>query len=458
MNRHRIVIGGGISGLTTAYYLARYTAEENPPSKIILLEAQDRLGGVIRTLSYDACLIEAGADAFYGGGQEGGAALTLCQELHLQDKLLEANPCFRRFFIFKKNQLFSIPEALFSFSAGSVASFWKLSCLNLFEKCRMALEPWIMPRKENTDESCGQFFTRRLGTGFYRKVILPILRGVYLMDPENLSMEAMFPSLKEMEQAYGSLGKAVWHRQKKETRPEAFLTLHGGLEILPQTLVRRLGACELRTHAPVRRCDYENGWKITLESGEIFHAADVCLAMTASDAAKLFQDSLPELSEVLSDIPYEPIAAINFMFKTQDIAYPILDFGFIVPEEHLLPDAFSSLKWLGTTPDGRYLCLRAFVSEKLFHENEDQLQDRALTIIKNILGISAQANFSFLARYPEALPQYQVGHLDRVRTLQEKLEKYPGLYLTGNGFYGFGIADCIYRAKMTAKMIAKQSL
>ncbi|HOW59205.1 MAG TPA: protoporphyrinogen oxidase [Candidatus Omnitrophota bacterium] len=453
MSRHIVIIGGGISGLSAAYYLSRFARQEKSSVQIKVLEANHRFGGVVRTLSCGHTLIEAGADAFYGSGEGGEVALALCRELGIQGELLEANPCFRRFFILKGQKIFSIPENLSSFSALSIKEIFRLPLLSPAAKCRMALEPWIPCRKENSDESVGYFFRRRLGTGFFHEVIRPLIRGVYMADPETLSVQEVFPGFKKAERTCGSLGKAFWREKNKCLQRNRFFTFRGGLETFIHGLVRQLEDCELRTHSKVQSCEYDAGWKVILEHGEMLPADDVCLAMTASDASKLIKGSMPELFRELSGISYGTIVAVNVIFKTEDILHPNLDFGFIVPADDR-KNIFSSLKWLGKTPDGQHLYLRAFIHGENAEVKDDLLLPKVMEDLRKIFGIMARPCFMSVERYPDVLPQYQVGHAGRMATLQEKLKLFPGLYLTGNSFYGFGISDCIFQAKEIACKIS----
>ena len=447
LERHAVIIGGGISGLSSAFFLSQRAAQEHFPLKITVLEATDRFGGVLRTLTHGDLRMEAGADTFYAGQND---TTDLCCKLGLQKDVIEAPPCFRRFFGLKNKKLYSMPGLSGSFS--DIFRFLYSPRLSLLAKCRMLGEPFIPRRKEDKDESLASFIRRRLGQGFYQEVAKPLAQGVFMMDPERLSLEALFPRLQQAEKTNGSLAgsfrdKTSW---RKEKDPAEFFTLKHGLEELVQALVRELGECELRRSAPVRQCAYNTAWEIYMEDGTVLRADILGLAMNACDSSKLLFTAAPELSHALSNVRYDSIAAVNFIYRAEDVPFRGLDSGFLVPmDSERYP--FSSLKWLGKSPDGKYLLMRAFLSEamlpKIFRESDETLKQKIQTFMKDFFSVYAKPLFTDIERYPRALPQYEVEHWGRVEQIEKKSLQYPGLFLTGNGFHGFGITDCIRRAR-----------
>ena len=453
LGRHVVIVGGGISGLSTAFFLSRRAAQEHLPLKITVLEASDRFGGVLRTLTHEDFRMEAGADAFYAGQND---TTDLCRELGLQEDVIAAAPCFRRFFCLKDKKPFPVPGLQDSFS--NVIRFLNSPRLNFFAKCRMLWEPFIPRRKEEGDESLASFIRRRLGQGFYQEVAKPLAQGVYMMDPERLSLEALFPRLQQAERIYGSLAGSFLNKtsEKKEKGPVEFLTLKQGLEGLVQALVRELGGCELRRSAPVRQCAYNAGWEISLEDGAVLRADILGLAMNTCDSSKLLSAAAPELSRALSTLRYDSIAVVNLIYKSEDVPARGLDPGFLVPMDgERYP--FSNLKWLGKNANGQCLLLRAFLSEtmipKVFSESDETLKQKILTFLNDFFGIQAKPLFIGVKRYPSALPQYETGHLERVARIEKKGLQYPGLFFAGNGFRGFGITDCIHQAKIAASSL-----
>jgi protoporphyrinogen/coproporphyrinogen III oxidase len=445
--RHAVIVGGGISGLSTAFFLSQRAAAERLPLKITLLEASDRFGGVLRTRVHGDLRMEAGADAFHGGGDD---AAGLCRALGLQKDLTGAAPCFRNFFGMKNRKFFPAGVRPDSFLAAA-----RLFCdprLSVPGKFRMALEPFISRRKETGDESLASFIRRRLGEGFYLQVAKPLVQGVYMMDPERASVEALFPGFAQAERTCGSLTGSFLKRAcgKKEKGPAEFLTLKQGLEGLVQALVRELGQCDLRRSAPVRQCAYHSGWEVSPGEGAPLRADLLCLAMNACDSSKLLSAGMSDLSRELAGIRCDSIATVNLIYKCEEVPVRGPAPGFLVP---MAGDRypFSSLKWLGKTADGKHLTARAFISEamlpEIFGESDEALGRKIRTFFQEAFGVQAMPEFMSVERYPRALPQYETGHLERVAKIEEKVRQYPGLHLTGNGFRGFGITDCIRQAK-----------
>lgn len=453
LGRHAVIIGGGISGLSSAFFLSRKATEEHFPLRITVLEASSRFGGVLRTLTYGDLRMEAGADAFYAGQND---TIDLCCKLGLQEDVTEASPCFRRFWGLKNKKLYPVPGLSGSFS--DIFRFLYSPRLSLLAKCRMLGEPFIPRRKENGDESLASFIRRRLGQGFYQEVAKSLVQGVYMMDPERLSLEALFPRLRQAEKTYGSLAGSLRNKtsRRKEKGPSEFLTLKHGLEGLIEALVRELEECELRKFAPVRQCAYNAGWEILMENGTVLRADILGLAMNACDAAKLLSMAAPELSRELSAVRYDSIAGVNFIYRVGDVPVRDLDPGFLVPlDGEQYP--FSSLKWLGKSADGKYFLMRAFLSEtmtpRIFHESDETLKQRMRTFMGDFFGIHAEPVLVDVQRYPGALPQYETGHFERAKRIERRGLQYPDLFFSGNGFYGFGITDCIRQARISVSGI-----
>ena len=448
-----VIVGGGLSGLSTAFFLSRRAAQEHLPLKVTVLEASDRFGGVLRTLTYGDLLMEAGADSFSASQND---AVDLCSEMGLQENLIEAAPCFRRFSGLKNKKLFPVTDTRGSFFA--IARFLSDPRWNFFMKCRMLAEPFIPRRKEEGDESLANFIRRRLGECFYQEVVKPLAQGVYMMDPEQLSLTALFPRLQQAETTYGSLAGYFLNKimKKKEKGSPEFLALKNGLEGLIQALLGAVKGCEMRRVTPVRHCAYNAGWEISLEDGEVLRADTLYLAMNACDSSKLLSRSVPELSRALSAIPYDSIAVVNLIYKSGDVPNRGLEPGFLVPMDgERCP--FASLKWIGKTVDGKNLMLRAFLSQtmmpEVFSESDEALKQKIRIFLRDSLGVRAEPLLIDVKRYPNAFPQYQTGHLERVRRIEEIASQYPGLFLVGNGFRGFGITDCIRQARITASRV-----
>lgn len=452
------IVGGGISGLSTAYELSRAALQDRLPLRILLLEAGTRWGGVIRTGRHGPFVMEGAADAFYGGGARGREAVEFCRSLGVAEELVEVSPSFRNFFILKNKKPIPFPARLNPFDP---TSFFSSSLLSFSAKARLLAEFWIpRPReKDPGDESAGQFIRRRLGAAFYREAVRPLIRGVYMADPDDLSLRAAFPGLWKKEKTHGSMTRAAVAELFKKEDPGGarFFNFENGLESLIRALVRALSFCELRTSAPVRRLGKDGSAHcLFLENGEILRADKIGLAMTAPDAASLLRDVDTALSRDLAEIPYDSALTFNFIFKEEDLPPGIPGPGFFVPAQgEVYP--FSSLKGFEPVPGGKFRRLRVFISEAMlpgvFSEEDGKVEKKILRALRELFGICAAPDCVKAERYLKALPRYGVGHDQRIAGIEAGLRRNPGLFLTGNGFRGFGITDCIHAAKLTARAL-----
>lgn len=455
--RHAVIVGGGISGLATAVELQRAAYREEIPLKITLVESQDRLGGVLRTDQQSPFVVEAAADAFYAGGSSGKEAVEFFMGLGLSGQLMETSASFRHFFILQNKKIKQVPNIFTSFD---LAGLCRSPLLRGAAKIRLLGEVFIAPRKQAGDEGLGSFVRRRLGDDFYRSIMAPVTRGIYMADPETLSLETLFPRLRHWEQSCGSLGRAMWaertNRDKEKTK--SFLSFREGAEVLIQAMRHELkDDCEIRTGSVARSLKIKEGDRAAvLVDGGALQADAVCLAMKAEDMVPLLTEWDPELSRCLQEIRHESVLTACWAFRVTDFPSEIGAGGFLAPGEgEYYP--FSSLKWFDAMPDGKYRCLRAFISESMspevFGESDAAVQDGILKIIREILGVRGFPVFGRVRRYPTALPVYEVGHAQKMARISKILQRYPGLFLTGNSFGGFGISECIHAARETARAI-----
>ncbi|HOW88192.1 MAG TPA: protoporphyrinogen oxidase [Candidatus Omnitrophota bacterium] len=447
---HAVIVGGGISGLTAAYFLRQKALRENFPVKITLLESSDRFGGALQTIAYEDFWMETAADAFDAGHRD---VLDLCGELGLGSELLEASPAFRRFSMFKGERIFSALD--FPDSFHEAISFLKNAPLSLPTKCRMLREPFVSRKKEEKDESFADLICRRLGAGFVREFAGPLARGIYMAGPQHLSVKAVFPRLVEAERSYGSL-TASWRGrggEKKEKNP-GFFAFRNGFEVWVKKLAQELRPCELRLSTPVRSCFYDAGWKILLQTGETLQADLLCLAVKAWESARLLEEASPELSRELSGIFYDSIITVPMVYRSENIPAQLADPKFLIPAPGE-KSPFCSLKCLGGSADGKYRLFRVFISKTLLPEvfdyDDEVIREKILCFFKKTGHVRTPPEFVRVERYPRALPRYEPGHLERVARVEEKTRRHRGLYLAGNGFFGFGITDCVRRAKHIAR-------
>lgn len=462
-----VIIGGGITGLTAAYRLAR-AAEAGAAVEPILLEASDRPGGVIRTERADGFLFEHGPDTFLSSKPE---AVALCRELGIAERLIGTNPDFRRAFILRDGRPIPIPEGFYLMAPNSV---WALAGTGLFSwagKLRMALEPLIPPRRAAGDESLADFVRRRLGVEALERIAQPMIAGIYTADPEKLSLAATLPQFPQWERQYGSVIRGLAARKREQSAEAAasgpryglFVAPDAGVQMLVDELVKRLPAGSLRLNAPVRSLHRSAaGWTVRTD-GEAISAEAVCVCVPAPAAAKLLAEAAPAVAAELRAIEYAPCAVLNFVFAREQIGHALDGAGFVVPaveRRFVIAGSFSSVKYAGRAPTGRVL-IRAFVGGALnaAHMNlsDDEILRRTLEDFRSILSITGEPESVRLTRHPDSMAQYHVGHLERIARIDAAKALAPGLHLAGNAYRGVGIPDCIRSATQAAERIVESA-
>ena len=463
-----LIIGGGISGLATAYRLSELAQQVSFPLEITLLEAKPRLGGVIETRSQKGFLLEGGPDSFIS---EKPAALELSRRLGIAQEVNGTNEKFRRSFIYKSGKLVQVPEGFYLIAPSQIQAFIQTPLLGLATKLRMGCELFIPKRPGGGDESVGSFVRRRFGETTLREVAQPMIGGIYTADPERLSLEATLPQFLEMERHYGSVIRGLFARKKlgkknasrtaSGPRYSLFLSYKEGMETLTRKIVSKLPEVRFRVSASAAKIKRSAGWEVVTQQDERLNADAVCIALPAQQAARLLAEPTPSLSRDLAAIPYESVATVNLAYRRQDIPHSLGGFGFVVPaftQRKIVACSFSSVKFPGRAPEGMVL-LRTFVGGAL-HREVYALEDEAMvrTVIKELrhyLGVEVPPVFTALSRYHESMPQYQVGHLSHVASIRSKLAVFPGLYLAGNAYNGIGVPDCIKSAEFAADAIMK---
>ena len=459
-NRKRaVVIGGGIAGLTACYRLTQQARDNGLPLDVVLLEASDRLGGVIATRHEDGLLIEEGPDCFLATKPEGVA---LCDELGLGDELIGTTAEHRRSFIVRQGNLVPVPQGFYLMAPGSLRPFVTTRAFSWPGKLRMALD-LVLPRRSASeeDESLADFVTRRLGKEALERMAQPMIGGIYTADPRYLSMRATMPQFMEMEQRHRSLILGLRRRQRQAgaqqpgvsgARYGLFASFRHGMQTLVDALADRLPAGVARLQTPVhsvRRDPADRHWCISTGDAPDLEADAVCLALAAPQAGRLLTGLDGELIAGLQDIPYASSAIVTLACDRADIAHPLNGMGFVVPaveRRNLIACSFSSVKFAGRAHAGKVL-LRAFVGGALQQEQalwpDAKLQDAVCGDLRQLLGLSATPTLCRVSRHPSAMPQYHVGHLERVERLEAAARRWPGLALAGNAYRGVGVPDCI---------------
>lgn len=451
-----VVIGGGISGLTTAYKLLRGGVGE-----VQLLEASSRLGGNIRSENHDGFVLDGGPDSWVAAKPH---ATALCRELGLGDRLVGTIPENRRVYILKEGRLTPMPEGLVLGLPTQIRPFLKSELLSLPAKARVLLEALRREGPEG-DPSVTGFLEERFGSEMAETILEPLLGGVFAGDGRALSLQAAFPQIAAMVREHGSLLRAA-RSMGKARKPSSgpakspFLSLRGGMGELIDALAKAVSDI-VRLKTPVASLEKTpSGFVVTLEGGEMMKADRVVVAVPAYMASKLLENLDPELSHELYGIPYVSTATVTFAHRREDVAHPLDSTGFLVPlpeRRHVMAGTFISSKWPDRAPSGKVL-LRAFLggghNPRVLDRDDDALVALARSELSPLLGIAGEALFTRVNRFHRASPQPVVGHLDRMNRIRKRVERHSGLFVIGNAYEGVGIPDCVRHAESVAAEIA----
>ena len=467
-SKHAIVIGGGITGLAAGHRLKREAENRNVPLTLTVLEASNRVGGVIQTEHRDSFIIEHGPDAFISTKPWGKA---LCEELGIAEKLIGTNPKVRRSFVVRKGKLIPVPGGFYMMAPGSFLPFIKSPIFSLLGKLRISLDLIISRRSDLSDESVADFVRRRLGKEAFERMAQPMIGGIYTSDAENLSLKATFPRFLEMEREHGSIIKALFAQKRNASqtsrdtsgpRYSLFLSFEDGMQTIIDTLAENLSGC-IRLHSRVtsiQRTEDKNGWRVHLDNSDRLEADILCIALPAPQTSELLSEVSSELSERLSTIPYSSSATVNLAFCREDVAHPLNGMGFVVPiteQLNLIGCSFSSVKFENRAPSD-YVLIRAFVGESTNYikgnvndkSTCDELVSVVLKDVSELLGIAAEPIFSVVSQHSQAMAQYQVGHQKLIADIDELAKELHGVALAGNAYHGIGIPDCIHSGEKAA--------
>jgi len=449
--KHIVVIGAGISGLCTAYWLVK------EGFRVTVLERDTAPGGTMKTIHDRGWLIEAGPNSAL-------ETTPLLQELFLglgiAGTRLYANDAASKRYIVRGGRLHPLPMGPGAFLASRL---WTLG-----GKLRLLQEPFIgRGRKE---ESIAEFVTRRLGREFLDYAINPFVAGVYAGSPERLSVQAAFPKLYALEANYGGLMKgAVMSRRERKRRKEVakdrarLFSFAGGMEEFPRALAKELGnrvqlnaavlsVVPQRAGAfPVYTIAYERqGMPSSLE------ADGVVLAVPAATAAELIRRIDPAMASTLAAIPYPPVAEVFLGFRHEQCGRALDGFGFLVPQREarsILGCLWSSTLFPGRAPDG-HIALTSFVGgsrqPEFVGEGDEELTARVLGDLRTLLGISGDPVYRKIIRWDRSIPQYELGHHKAVLAMERFEQNFRGAVFAANFRGGIAVGDCVMSARKTA--------
>ena len=468
------IVGGGIAGLATALALQERAAEAGLPLACTLIEAESEWGGKIVTHRVGELIIEAGPDSFLS---QKPWALELCGKLGLSGQLINTNEFQKKTFVFSRGRLRELPEGLVVIMPTKLGPLFRSGLLSWSGIARMALDLVIPARRGAGDESLASFFRRRLGHEAFERLVEPLMAGIYAGDAEQMSLRATFPRFLDIEQQHGSLIRGML-AGRKLTRPAArlgspnrtmFVTLQNGLGEMVQALVGRIAGAGA-TLMPARqveairvRSDRPGVWTydIVLENGSAVSAEAVVLATPAFVSAELVRPLSPASARLLDTIPYVSTATVSLAYDGGALGPSVGGFGFVVPrteERELIAVTWTSLKWAHRAPP-RQALIRCYVGgvgrEAILKADDETLVRRVRAELRSMAGIASEPTYVEVNRWERGMPQYTLGHLDRLEEIKVSLRNYKGLYLTGAAYRGVGIPDCIRDGSETAAEVIR---
>ena len=465
--RRYAVIGGGITGLAAAHRLT----ELNPGASVTLLEAGDQLGGSLRTIDRDGFLIEQGADSFITNVPW---ALDLCGRVGMADQLISTNPVHRGAAVVRRGRLYKLPAGFQLMATPRVWPILTSPILSLPGRWRMASERFISPRTEEREESLAEFASRRLGREAFEWLVEPLISGIFTADARRLSVAAVVPQFVEMERRWGSLTRGMRQRPATEAgndpavtgaRYGLFSAPRQGMRKLVEAVAARLPAQSIETECPISGISvmHDGRWQLTLSKGSERRCYDgVILAVAAPVAAQLVRDELPELGALLADIEYVSSTVVSLTYRSEQVTRPVDCFGLVVPaaeQRSILAASFSSNKFPERAPQGRLL-IRVFLGGALRPElaelPDNELSCLATNELRELLGIVGEPGFCQVTRWQRAMPQYNIGHLERVGNIKRQIDRIDGLQLAGNAYQGVGIPQCVYSGERAAERLLQQ--
>ncbi len=452
------IIGAGISGLSCAYYLLK----NEPAAKIVILEKSDFLGGKIKTEIHEGFLIEAAPDCFLTR-KEGG--VKLCEELGILPELIGRIPENDKTFVKSGGKLYPLPAGITGLVPTDFTAIEHCEFISKAGQERFSNEPNIPVLEVNDEESIEQFMSRRFGEEIYLKLIEPLMAGIYGGDGSQLSINATFPKLPEMEKEFGSVIQGLKKSTAESSLPSAmppFASFENGMSTLIEVLIRKLKGVEiLLNHEVVELNKVDSSYELgaikdaaieTNEASKLLYplpSKNIIFACEAHNTAKIIQKISPKLSTLHQKIPYGSTVLVNLAFKQSDIQNLPKSYGYLIPRienPKILACTFTSQKWPNRAPKDAILIrvyMNRFNGPDISKESDEAILNLALEELSSTLKIKNPPIFTKIFRHHQSMPQYLIGHDKWLKEIEEELAHHPGLKFIGAAYHGVGIPDCI---------------
>lgn len=465
-----VVIGGGISGLSSAFYLRKKAKEQGKKLRIELIEAAPGLGGKINTLHKEGFVIEKGPDSFLSRKLP---IIELAHDLGIADELVPTNTKAAKTYIMKHGKLHEMPKGLMLGIPTSILPFLATELVSGQGKLAALADLLKAPEPRTEDESLGGFLARRIGDEIVTSIAEPLLAGIYAGDLYKLSLQATFPQFAQYEREHGSIilgsrhSRALAAQANKGKQPATFMTFKNGLTTMVEALQRELQDISVRTGTKVEAIkkleqsehgDAVRHYELALSNGEKLEARGVIVTTPAFSAQQLLQPHIE--SPLLAGIRYVSVANVVMAFDKASFDVAFDGSGFLVPRSeglHITACTWTSNKWLHSAPDDKVL-LRCYVGHSEDQQSvllpDEELIAAVRSDLQKVIGLQATPIFTEITRLNDSMPQYPVGHVAAIRNFRIELnEKLPGVWVTGAAFDGVGLPDCIRQGREAAELM-----
>lgn len=455
------VVGGGITGLTAAYYLQKQSKEQGVELEVTLIEAAHRLGGKIQTLHKDGFVIERGPDSFPSRRK---SIRLLAENLGIEDRLIQSS--IGKTSILIGDELYPVPPGSIMGVPTAFSSFLASSLCSWSGKVRTAGD-FILPRSsaKGEDQPLGLFLRRRFGHELVENVIEPLFSGLYAGDIDKLSLHSTFPEVEKTEQQHRSLMRGFKKNGAAESLmfgPETkglFQTFEGGLSTLVNSLEKELTSCNVLKSVKVKNVE-KSGEQVVLHlnSDSSVSADEVIFAIPHSNVLPLFEPF--GLLDSLKDVSTTSIATISMAFSEEQVPGTSELNGFVVARNSDFTITACSLahhKWPSLTPKGKKL-FRTFIGrvgdEAVVDLSDSEIEKMVLADLKSSMDVEAKPDFTVVTRFKQAMPQYLVGHEKRVAEARGKMQQvFPMVQLVGGSYDGFALPDCVEQGEAAARQV-----
>ncbi|WP_347552794.1 protoporphyrinogen oxidase [Pseudalkalibacillus hwajinpoensis] len=454
-NKKKIVIvGGGITGLTAAYYLQKDMKTANLPYQITLLEGTDRLGGKIQTDTTNGFVIERGPDSFL---ERKESAARLVKEVGMENELVPNST--GQAFVLNNDQLYPIPGGAVMGIPTELSPFISTNLFSLKGKARAAGD-LVLPRREDdgNDQSLGLFFRRRLGSEVVENLIEPLLSGIYAGDIDKLSLMSTFPQFYEVEKKYRSLilgMKKTTPASRRSTgkKKPAFLTVKSGLQSFVRAIEEKLTDVIIRKNVKIDHLQRSEGtYLLTTTNGEEIPADAIIVTTPHQQVYHMLRDQ--KAVAPLNEMPSTTVATVAMAFPEEAVKKSMDGTGFVVSRNAdytITACTWTHRKWKHSAPAGKVL-LRCYVGragkEEIVEKSDEEIVQTVLNDLNQIMEIEGHPEFYRITRWRQSMPQYEVGHKKRIESVKAGVEKdMPGVFLAGASYHGVGLPDCIDQGK-----------